>query len=309
MDELIHLTEKPVADEIYMVAGWEQWADAGSISSGLPEYLISHTNARKIGEISPDGFYLFQVPGAHHFLRPEIKLKDGYRENLQTSANEFYYASLGNKGLVIFLGVEPHMNVDRYARAFFDVVKELGVKRVVAVGGVYGAMPYNMDRSVSCVYSLKPMKAGLMDYSLRFSDYEGGATIGSYLLDHAENVGAEFLALYAFVPAYDFTQPSQMPVQGIRLENDFRAWYELMRRINHMFAIGLDLSELEQLAADLDVSIAAKIEELDRSMPDVNVRMYIEQLGQDFEETSFMPLDDIWEQELGDIFGEDDPEV
>lgn len=309
MDELVHLTEKPVAKEIYMVAGWEQWADAGSISSGLPEFLIDQTGAHKIGEISPDNFYLFQLPGAHHFLRPEIKLNEGYREELRSSINEFYYTGDEEKGLVIFVGTEPHMNVDRYAAAFFDAVKELGVKRVVAVGGVYGAMPFLLDRNVSCVYSLKSMKAELENYSVRFSDYEGGATIASYLLDQAEHDDVEFLALYSFVPAYDFVQSEATPVQGIRLENDFRAWHELMRRINHMFDMGMDLSELEQLAADLDTSVAAKIEELDRTMPDLNVREYVEQLGQEFEETPFMPLDDIWEQELGDIFGEDDPTV
>ena len=62
MDELVELSEIPVADEIYMIVGWHQWADAGAISSGLPEYLIELTNAHKIGEIRPDGFYLFQVP-------------------------------------------------------------------------------------------------------------------------------------------------------------------------------------------------------------------------------------------------------
>ena len=63
-----------------MIAGWHQWADAGSISSGLPLYLIEQTQARKIGRIKPDGFYLFQIPGAHHLLRPVVKLNEGYRE-------------------------------------------------------------------------------------------------------------------------------------------------------------------------------------------------------------------------------------
>lgn len=307
MDELVEFYEKPMAEEIYMVAGWHQWADAGAISSGLPQYLIDHFDARRIGEIHPDNFYLFQIPGTHHFLRPEIKLEDGYRKSLEVSANEFYYIGDARKGLVIFLGAEPHLNIDRYAQAFFDAARQLGVKRIIGVGGVYGAMPFDMDRDVSCVYSLPHMKAELDNYSLKFSNYEGGATIGSYLLDRAEEVSQEFLVMYAFVPSYDFSESDAMSVQGIRLESDFRAWYEIMRRINHMFAAGLDLSELEGLGVELDDSVAEKIDELERTMPELNIREYVRELSRDFEERPFMPLDDIWEEELGDLFG-DDPE-
>lgn len=305
MDELVELYEKPMAEEIYMLAGWHQWADAGAISSGLPEYLIGQYDARKIGEIHPDNFYLFQLPGTHHFLRPEIKLKDGYRQSLSVSSNEFFYIGDARKGLVIFLGSEPHLNIDRYAQAFYDAAAQLGVKRIVAVGGVYGAMPYDMDRDVSCVYSLPRMKKELDDYAVKFSNYEGGATIGSYLLDLGEQVGMEFLTMYAFVPSYDFTEVDAMSVQGIRLENDFRAWHEIMRRVNHMFAMGLNLSDLERLAGDLDSSVAEKIDELERTMPQLNIREYVRSLNSEFEERPFMPLDDIWEEELGDIFGDD----
>ena len=80
MDDWVELWEKPIAEKKYMIAGWQQWADAGAISSGLPQYLVDQTNARKIGQIKPDGFYLFQLPGTHHLLRPEVKLDEGYRK-------------------------------------------------------------------------------------------------------------------------------------------------------------------------------------------------------------------------------------
>ena len=61
MHQLVDLWETPRAEETYMIVGWHQWADAGAISSGLPQYLIEHTNAKKIGEIKSDDFYLFQI--------------------------------------------------------------------------------------------------------------------------------------------------------------------------------------------------------------------------------------------------------
>jgi proteasome assembly chaperone (PAC2) family protein len=301
MNDLLELLEKPIAEEKNMIAGWHQWADAGAISSGLPRWLIGQTDARKIGEIKPDGFYLFQIPGTHHLLRPEVKLEEGYRKELKPRRNEIFYAGDDEKGLVIFLGEEPHLNADRYAEAFFNTVKELDVKRVAAVGGVYGAMPYDKDRQVSCVYSLRGMKDELAKYAVRFSDYEGGATIGTYLIDRAEQKGVEFLVFYAFVPAYDFSQLSTL-VQGMRVENDFKAWYDLMRRFNHMFGLGIDLSDLGRQSDELVSTMHSKIDELERKMPQLEVREYMERLAGDFTEKPFMPLGDVWKRALGDLF-------
>jgi predicted ATP-grasp superfamily ATP-dependent carboligase len=305
MDELVELSEIPVADEIYMIVGWHQWADAGAISSGLPEYLIELTNAHKIGEIRPDGFYLFQVPGTHHLLRPEIKLEDGYRKELRTKKNEFYYTGDERKGLVIFLGEEPHQNEDRYADAFFDVVELLGVKRAVAVGGVYGAMPYDQDREVSCVYSMPWMKQELAGYACKFSNYEGGSTIGTFFVDKAEHRDVEFVVFYGFVPSYDFSELSIL-LTGMRIENDYRAWYELMRRLNYMFGLKIDLSDLERKTEELSASMDAQIDELEQKAPRLKIREYLSELAAEFTERPFMPLGDVWERELRDLFDEEE---
>jgi proteasome assembly chaperone (PAC2) family protein len=270
----------------------------------LPEYLVAQTGARKIGEIKPGGFYLFQIPGTHHFLRPEIKLEEGYRKELEVRKNEIFYAGDDDKGLVIFLGDEPHLNEDRYAEAFFDVVEELNIKRVVAVGGVYGPLPYDKDREISCVYSLRYLKDELAKYAVKFSNYEGGTTIGTYLIDKAEQREIEFLTFYTFVPAYDFDQLSLTTQQGIRIETDFKAWYDLMRRLSHMFSLGFDLSDLESKSDDLISSMVIKIEELVDKMPQLNVKEHIRELTKDFTEMPFMPLDDVWERELGDLFND-----
>ncbi len=193
------------------------------------------------------------------------------------------------------------MNVERYVEAFFETVEELGVKRVAVVSGVFGAMPYDKDREISCVYSLRAMKNELARYVVKFSNYEGGATIGSYLLDSAEQREIEFFVFYGLVPAYDFSELSPL-LQGIRIENDFKAWYDLMRRLNHMFGLRLDLSDLERQSANLMSSMQSKIGELEREMPQLKIKEYLAKLAVDFTERPFIPLDEVWERELGDLF-------
>lgn len=301
VDELVELWEKPKSKEMYMIAGWHQWADAGATSSGLPEYLIDQTAARQIGEIRSDGFYIFQFPGTHHFLRPEVSLEEGYRQGMTSNGNDLFYAGNEDLGLLIFLGEEPHVNVERYTDALLDVVEALNVRRVAALGGVYGMMPYDKEREISCAYSLPEMKEELSHYAVRFSNYEGGSTIGTYLVHKAEYRDIEVVDFYAFVPAYDFSELSA-GVQGLQIENDFKAWYDVMRRLDHMFRLDLDLSDLERRSQAVITTMEARIDELEREAPEFDIRQLIRELTHDFRERRFMPLGDLWERELGDIF-------
>ena len=158
MPDVVEISQHPDAHEIYMIAGWRQWADAGSVSSGLPQYLVQRTGARKIGSIRPDGFYLFQIPGTHDLVRPVVKFDEGYPQSLETPRNELYYSGDSQRGVVFFMGDEPHLDMERYTAAFLQAAQSLGVKRIVGLGGVYGELPYNKERMVSGTYSLLAMK-------------------------------------------------------------------------------------------------------------------------------------------------------
>ncbi len=305
MVNTVKLWETPAARTIYMIAGWHQWADAGSISSALPGYLVEQTDARKIAEIAPDGFYLFQLPGTHHLLRREVQMKEGFVMSMSNRTNEFFYTGDDERGLLLFTGEEPHMNEDAYADAFYEVVEKLNVRRIIILGGVYGSMPYDKDREISCSYSQESMHAELEEYALRFSNYQGGTTIGTFMVNKAKERNISCMSLHGFVPAYEFGHMGT-PAQGIRIENDYKAWYDIMRRINHMLDLGLSLSDLSRRSDELIASIESDIEELDRELPQLNIREYLNDLNKEFTERSFMPLDDIWERELGNLFDDEE---
>ncbi|MBI4787631.1 MAG: PAC2 family protein [Chloroflexi bacterium] len=303
MDDLLEFSERPRSEEVYMIAGWRQWADAGDTSSGLPEYLVEQMHARKIGEVKSDPFYLFQLPGTHGFLRPEIKLVDGHRQELTAHQNQIYFSGNERKGLLIFVGDEPHMNMTRYAEAFFNIVKEFDVRRVAVVGGVYGPVPYDKDRDITCTYSLPRLKEELAEYAVKFSNYEGPVSIGSYLADAAEKRNVEYLSFYAFVPMYDFSDLSPQ-LQTMTVEQDAKAWYDIMRRFNHMFKLGLDLSDLERSSHKLIESVAQQIHQVEKQAPQAEIREYLAKVNEGFTESSFMPLDEAWKRGLEDVLGD-----
>ncbi|MCO5194263.1 MAG: PAC2 family protein [Anaerolineae bacterium] len=305
MSAAVNIWEMPQSAEITMLAGWRQWADAGSISSGLPQYLIDHLDARKIGDIRPNGFYLFQIPGTHDLVRPEIKLEDGYPVRYEVRRNDLYYAGDEQRGLVIFLGDEPHLDVERYAAALLDAAAQLGVRRIISFGGVYGELPYDKERAVSCIYSQRELQDELRAYAVTFSDYHGGSSIGSTLCSFARDRDVEYVGLYSFVPTYDFSQLGDIQ-SAIRLENDFMAWYGVMRRVNRMLDLNLDLDDLRQKSEKLVALMDEKVAELDGAAPQLGVRVYMDQLSADFDETVYDPLDAIWEDELRQLFDDFD---
>lgn len=307
MSDVVDIWEQPQAEEVYMIAGWRQWADAGSISSGLPRYLIDHMGARKIGVIHADDFYLFQIPGTHDLVRPVVRFDEGYPDTLQARRNELYYAGDEQRGLVIFLGEEPHLNVERYVEVVLDAAETLKIKRIVGLGGVYGELPYDKERSVSCIYSLRQMKEELEQLAVTLSDYHGGASIGSYICRRAGDRDMEYAGFYGFVPTYDFSNVPEIG-NAIRLENDFMAWLGIMRRINHMLQLGLDLSDLEEKSEHLVDVVDDKVEEMEDAAPQLSVRDYMNRLSEEFDEMLFEPLDDVWEDELRRLFDGDDTE-
>jgi proteasome assembly chaperone (PAC2) family protein len=306
-DSALELKEIPQATNMVMLIGWRQWADAGSISSGLPKYLIQETNARQIGTIKNDGFYLFQFPGTHDLVRPVVRFRNGYPEELEAPENKLYYTQIGATGVVIFTGEEPHMDAERYVDTMLEAAKKLNVSRMVGFGGVYAEVPYDKERSVSSVYSLRPLKDELKDLAVNFSNYEGGASIGSYICRRAADQKLSYVSFYAFVPTFDL---SNVSVGGstMRLENDYMAWLNVMRRVNHFLKVGFDLSDLEAKSEKLVEILDAKIDELDLHSPEAGLRSYFDTLSSAFEEVPFNPLASVWEDEIRRLLDEDEIE-
>jgi len=197
------------------------------------------------------------------------------------------------------------MNADGYVGAILDLAQELGIKRIAAVGGVYGAVPYDKDRDIGCVYSLPSMRQELERLAIRFSNYEGGTTISTFLADRAAKRSIEFVGFYALVPSYDFAKPALL-AHSVAVAEDFKAWYDLMTRINYMFDLGLDLLDLQEQSKTLIEAWEEKMSELARIMPQLEIPQYLDKIRSEFVERSFVPLSDIWEEELKDLFGDDE---
>ncbi|MCD4687677.1 MAG: PAC2 family protein, partial [Anaerolineae bacterium] len=301
----VELFERPTTRPLVMLIGWRQWADAGALSSGLPQYLVDQTRARRIGRILPGGFYLFQIPGTHDLVRPAVKFDEGYPVELETPHNDIYYTETIGRGVLILIGDEPHLDIDRYVGAVLGLARELGIKRIVSFGGVYGELPYDKERTVSAIYSMPAMKAEVQKLVVNLSVYQGGAAIGSYLCRRASEREIEYVALYAFVPIYNVSVEEQ-PENVIRIEKDYTAWLGVMRRVNFMLKTRFDLTDLEQQSQRLVDTMRDQLDEIEQMAPQLGLREYLARIADSFTEQVFdAPLDDVWADEISKLFDDD----
>ena len=314
-DELVIFEQKPAAN--YLIAGWRrQWSNGGRISSGLPRYLIEKLSAKKIGELGPQVStmcYPFQVAGTHDAFRPVAAFQEGLPSESMHRENFFFDA--GN-GLIIFLGEEPWYRLDIYVQGFFEAIKELGIKQTVAVEGVNGPAPPDLERRITCAYSKATMKEDLERFGLQFSSYgsEGrrGPTIGMALVSvaHFEYPDIEMFRLGAMAPLYPLLSSNN---QQLGITRDHRSFYDIMRRLNAMFDLTIDLNELKSLADTESRELQTNLEKLSDSSREA--KQVIEQVRAEYSYTPFeqrVELDPALDQTLEDILrnlpGSSDPD-
>jgi hypothetical protein len=178
---------------------------------------------------------------------------------------------------------------------------------MIGFGGVYGELPYNKERMISCNYSMPRLKEEVSRYAVSLSDYQGGASIGSYLCRRAGEQGIEYIGFYAFVPNYNLAGLGQTG-NSIRIETDFMAWLGVMRRVDYMLKLGLNLADLEEKSRKMVELMDNKVDEVDRLAPQLGIRDYLKRVDEAFTEQPFDPLDEVWEQELKRLLDKFDSE-
>jgi len=303
-DELVTFSEKPSAQ--YLIAGWRrQWSDGGRVSGGLTRYLIEKLGAKKIGEMTSEvshSCYPFQVAGTHDTFRPLAAYQDGLPSKAMYRENYFYDA--GN-GLIIFRGEEPWFHIEVFGEAFFQAIKELGIKQTVAVEGVNGPVPPDLERRVTCVYSKPEMKETLEKFGLQFSSYgsEGrrGPTIAMALvsLAHYNYPEVEMFRLGAMAPMFPFSSTNN---EQVGISRDHRSYYDIMRRLKTMFKLDLDLAELQELGEAESEKLQETLERISESNSEA--KQLIDSVRSDYSYTPYedtVELDPALDKTLEDI--------
>lgn len=242
MDSLI-IHERPNLKAPRMVIGFSGWMDGGDVSTGSIEYLKNKLKASKFAEIDPGEFYIFNLPGGMEQVaqfRPYTKIKDGLLIDFQYPRNEFFADQ--KSGVILFSGKEPNLRWNEYANCMFQLGKEFGVRRIYFVGSFAGATPHTREPRIICSVFAEEQKASLKEQDVRFTNYEGPASIATLLNKFSREKEIEMTNLVAEIPAY------------IQVRNP-RAIEAVIKRLVTILNLDIDLNDLHEASLKFEKNI------------------------------------------------------
>ncbi|NLE95228.1 MAG: hypothetical protein GX600_06045 [Dehalococcoidia bacterium] len=239
----------PVLREPKMVLALDGWVDGGEAATGSIRFLRRKLRPRKLAEIPPDRFHIYQVPGQLS-LRPYSRVVEGLVSEFRPPRNLFHYWQNpeAEQDLILFQGTEPHMLWDDYTEAILNLAQEFGVRRMYMLGGVLDKTPHTREPGISSVCSNAELRDELRTHGIEPIDYEGPGGIRTALVHRCQRLPIEMAVLHARVTYY--------PEFNMVITHNPKAIRALVRKLNRLLGLGLDLADLDRETRDFEARMS-----------------------------------------------------
>jgi predicted ATP-grasp superfamily ATP-dependent carboligase len=200
-------------------------------------------------------------------------MKDGIIEQFDLPTNTFYCSE--KHDLVLFKGREPNLAWEEYADCIFSLCHNLNISRIFFIGSVAGLTPHTREPRLTFSLSDDNLKQILPQTGLRFSNYEGPASITTYLTSRAPKEGVSMLNMVAEIPAY---------VQGYNP----RCIEAAVRFISHLLDLQVNLDYLREMGDEFE----KKLTDIVNSQPELAQK--VSELEADYD-------NQVFDTEMGDL--------
>jgi predicted ATP-grasp superfamily ATP-dependent carboligase len=238
-----------------LVCAFQGWNDAGDAASSAVSFLASSLSARRFARIDSEEFYDFQAN------RPSIRVGENGRREISWPTVEIFEASAPRapRDLVLVQGVEPSMRWRAFGAHIVDLAEALGVQVVVSLGALLGDVPHTRPVAMSGHAS----DVGMLErLALQPSAYEGPTGIVGVLHTACADAGIPSASLWAAVPHY------------VAAAANPKAALALLRKVEVLIGVSVDVSELESAAADYERQVGVAVQS------DPDIQAFVERLEQ-----------------------------
>ena len=274
--EKLKIEQEPRLNQPRLVMGLSGWIDGGDVSTGTIKYLRQQLNAERFAHIEPAGFYIYSFPASMEvsaLLRPNTRMKDGLVQEFELPANIFYGSV--SQDVVLLSGKEPNLAWEEYGDCIFGLCARLNIRRIFFIGSVAGLTPHTREPRMTFSMSDEKLKAALPQTGLRFSNYEGPASITTYLTSRAPKEGVSMLNMVAEIPAY---------VQGYNP----RCIESAARYISRLLDLQVNLDELRENGDEFE----KKLSDIVQGQPELAKK--ITELEEDYD-------NQVFDTQMGDL--------
>ena len=243
---------EPQLDEPVLALAFRGWNDAGEAASSALEFLNQQIHAVPLASIEAEEFFDFTV------ARPEIVTDEGRIEEVLWPDTHFAFGQLDDsRSVVTGLGVEPHTRWRSYTDAVLDLVRRLGVRRVVMMGAYLADVVYSRPVGVTG-FSSEPAQLDALD--IEVSGYQGPTGVLGVLADRLQREGVEILSLWAGLPHYLNASPNP------------RGALALIHKLGRALDCKFDDSSLQTATQEFEERISRLVDK------DPELREYVRQL-------------------------------
>jgi predicted ATP-grasp superfamily ATP-dependent carboligase len=251
-----------------MVCAFQGWNDAGDAASSAVSFLAASLDAQRFARIDSEEFYDFQAN------RPRIQLTEaGVREIVWPTVEVFEaLAPRAPRDLVLVQGTEPSMRWRAFSAHLVELAEALGVQMVVSLGALLADVPHTRPVSMTGFASDSALVERL---GLAPSNYEGPTGIVGVLHSACVDAGLPSASLWAGVPHY------------VAAAANPKAALALVRRVEGLIGVSVDVSELESAAADYERQVGLAVQS------DPDIQAFVERLERaaESEEEEIAPED------------------
>jgi proteasome assembly chaperone (PAC2) family protein len=245
----LKIYQRPGFNTPRLLLGFSGWMDGGEVSTGTVKCLIERLDARMFAEINPEGFYIYSFPGMMEvtaLFRPYTKIEDGLIKSYEATRNTFYGSEEGD--LILFLGKEPNLRWEEFAECVFSVCEGFGAKMIYFIGSVSGLVPHTREPRLFYSASNVQLKDAFQHYGVNLTNYEGPASIVTYLTAGCAERGLGMVSLVATVPAY---------VQG----SNPKCIEAVTRRLVGMLGLQADLDDMTIVSEEFDRRLSEVVQQ------------------------------------------------
>ncbi len=272
----LNIYKRPNFNSPRLLVGLSGWMDGGEVSTGTVKFLIDKLVAQKFAEIKPEGFYIYNFPGSMEMtalFRPYTKIKDGLIQSYEIPTDTFFYNE--ENDLILFSGKEPNLQWEEFAECIFSLCEQFGVQMIYFIGSIAGLVPHTREPRFFCSVSHAELKETFRHYGVKFTNYEGPASIITYLTTNCNKRDLNMVSLVATIPAY---------VQG----NNPKCIEAVTRRLAGILDLQVKLDDL-RIASD---EFERKLSDIVQEQPELESN--INKLEEDYD-------NEIFNSEMGDL--------
>jgi predicted ATP-grasp superfamily ATP-dependent carboligase len=238
-----------------MVCAFQGWNDAGDAASSAVSFLASALDASRFARVDSEEFYDFQTN------RPLVQFDKGNQREIVWPTVEVFEARAPRapRDLVLVQGIEPSMRWRAFSSNLIDLAEALGVQVVVSLGALLGDVPHTRPVAMSGFASDPALVERL---GMPSSSYEGPTGIVGVLHSACTSAGLPSASLWAAVPHY------------VAAASNPKAALALLRRLEGLIGVSVDVSELESAAADYERQVGLAVQS------DPDIQAFVERLEQ-----------------------------